>query len=255
MSRTGTATPVVASERYADTLRRLASAQKVAAPGAPAYSIYVNRKVGRYIAAAAFRAGLTPNAVTMISAVFTFTGITAIAVAPPLWWVGILVWLLLAVGYAFDSADGQVARLRGGGSPSGEWLDHVVDAIKISTLHLAVLITFFTHFSLPSPVWLLVPLGFTAVASVAFFAMILNDLLKAKHGSHRATVPRRSTPLRAIAGIPTDYGVLCLAFVLLGFPWLFVGVYTVLFAFNAAYLVLALVKWFTDMVALGRAEA
>jgi phosphatidylglycerophosphate synthase len=254
MSRTGTVTPVVVSDRYADTLRQLASAQKVAAPGAPAYSIYVNRKIGRYIAAAAFRVGLSPNVVTLISAVFTFTGITAIAVAPPLWWVGILVWLLLATGYAFDSADGQVARLRGGGSPSGEWLDHVVDAIKISTLHLAVLITFFTHFRLPSSAWLLVPLGFTAVASVAFFAMILNDLLKSKHGARRASSPRRSTPLRAILGIPTDYGVLCLAFVLLGVPWLFVGVYTVLFAFNAVYLALALVKWFTDMVALGRAE-
>jgi phosphatidylglycerophosphate synthase len=244
-----------APESYADTVHRLASAQKDAAPGSPAYSIYVNRKFGRYIAAAAFRAGLSPNAVTGISAVFTFTGIATIALAPPSWWVGILVWLLLAVGYAFDSADGQVARLRGGGSPSGEWLDHVVDAIKISTLHLAVLITFFTHLDLPNPAWLLIPVGFTAVASVSFFAMILNDLLKAKHGRVRRTLPRASTRLRAVVGLPTDYGVLCLAFVLLGVPWLFIGVYTALFAFNAVYLALALAKWFTDMVALASAEA
>ena len=72
MSAAGTqASP--AAETYLGTVRRLASAQKKAARGAPPYSIYVNRRVGRYLAAWAFRAGLTPNAVTGISAAFTFT--------------------------------------------------------------------------------------------------------------------------------------------------------------------------------------
>ena len=45
------------------TVRRLAAAQKGAA-GAPAYSRFVNRPLGRLFAALAFHAGLTPNAVT-----------------------------------------------------------------------------------------------------------------------------------------------------------------------------------------------
>ena len=243
------------SESYFDTVRRLSSAQKTAARGAPAYSIYVNRRVGRYLAAGTYRLGLSPNNVTTISAVFTFSALGLLASVEPSWLLGVVVWLLLAIGYAFDSADGQVARLRGGGSPSGEWLDHVIDAIKISTLHLAVLITAFTHFALNDPAWLLVPIGFTAVAAVSFFAMILNDLLKAKHAplAPLSTAPR--TFLRSLLGVPTDYGVLCLAFVLLGAPILFFGLYAILFVANGLYLALALGKWFRDMTALGSAGA
>ncbi len=239
------------SESYLDTVKRLSSAQKTAARGGPAYSIYVNRKVGRYLAAAAYRMGLTPNAVTGVSAAFTFTGIVVLALAEPGWGVGILVSLLLAVGYAWDSADGQVARLRGGGSPAGEWLDHVVDAAKVSSLHLAVLITAFLHFDLAGDAWLLIPVGFTVVAAVSFFAMILNDLLKAIHSRGRKVQGRPPTLLRSLLGAPTDYGVLCFVFVLLGYPPLFLTVYTVLFILNAGYLTLALVKWFRDMRSLG----
>jgi phosphatidylglycerophosphate synthase len=212
----------------------------------------VNRRVGRYLAAGAYRLGLTPNNVTAISAGFTFCAIGLLAIGEPSWWLGIGVWLLLAIGYAFDSADGQVARLRGGGSPSGEWLDHVVDSIKISTLHLAVLITMFTHFPLTNAAWLLVPIGFAAVAAVSFFAMILNDLLKAKHAPSVPISAAPRTAWRSLLGMPTDYGVLCLAFVLLGAPLAFFGLYSLLFVANAAYLALALGKWFRDMTALGR---
>ena len=60
-------------EGFADVVARLAAAQKPRAPGAPAYSIYVNRPLGRLLAAAAYLGGLTPNVVTVISAVFTFS--------------------------------------------------------------------------------------------------------------------------------------------------------------------------------------
>lgn len=240
---------------YLDTVRRLSSAQKATARGGPAYSIYVNRKVGRYFAAAAFRMGMSPNAVTAVSAVLTFSGIVVLATAEPGWGVGILVSVLLAVGYAWDSADGQVARLGDGGSPAGEWLDHVVDAAKVSSLHLAVLITAYTHFDLADAAWLLVPVGFSIVAAVAFFAMILNDLLKAVHAPGQPKGGRPPTMLRSLLGVPTDYGVLCFVFILLGSQPVFLIVYTALFALNAAYLALALVKWFRDMRAIAPRQA
>jgi phosphatidylglycerophosphate synthase len=243
------------NETYLGTVRRLASAQKKAARGAPPYSIYVNRRVGRYLAAWAYRAGLTPNAVTGISAAFTFAGIALIATVEPVWWLGLVVWLLLAAGYAFDSADGQVARLRGGGSASGEWLDHVVDALKISTLHLAVLISAYRFFELSNDALLLVPIGYCIVAAVSFFAMILNDQLKAAYGAASAsaavTGPAAKADgrsrLRSLVLVPTDYGFLCMLFVLLGFPALFFVAYAAFFAANAAHLALASVKWFKDM--------
>lgn len=239
------------TESYTEIVARLAGAQKKRAAGAPAYSIYVNRKAGRYLAAGAYKVGLTPNIVTAISAVFTFSGIAMLAILPPAWWVGVAVWLALAIGYAFDSADGQVARLRGGGSASGEWLDHVVDATKISTLHLAVLIMVFRHFEFTDPALYLIPMGYTVVAAVSFFAMILNDQLKAAYGFKPAADARKSSPLRSLLVIPTDYGFLCLMFLLLGAPVLFFAVYTLMFVANTGHLLLASVKWFRDMDRLG----
>ena len=80
-------------ESYRDTLRRLAGAQKPAAFGSPAYSRFVNRRIGRYLAAGAFQLGLTPNQVTAVSAVFSLAGILTIALVEPAWWVGLVVAL------------------------------------------------------------------------------------------------------------------------------------------------------------------
>jgi phosphatidylglycerophosphate synthase len=231
-------------EGFADVVARLAAAQKPRAPGAPAYSIYVNRPLGRLLAAAAYLGGLTPNVVTVISAVFTFSAIVVITLVPPAPLTGVGIGLLLIIGYALDSADGQVARLRGGGSSSGEWLDHVVDAAKISSLHLAVLISWFRFLELPSELLLLIPLGFAIVAAVLFFAMILNDFLRARDRVARRTA---GGGIRSLLVLPTDYGVLCIAFLLFGVPVVFVPVYGLLFLANTAYALLALPKWFREM--------
>lgn len=239
------------SDSYRDVVCRLSAAQKHSI-GAPAYSRFVNRPLGRRIAAAAYLAGLTPNAVTGISALLTFSGIAVVALVSPAWWSGLLVAALLVLGYAFDAADGQLARLRGGGSHAGEWLDHVVDAAKISALHLAVLIAAYRFFDLGSVAWLLVPIGFVLVANVTFFGMILNDLLRARLVAKTGRSVERAKPstLRSLLVIPTDYGVMCLVFVLLGWPTVFFGAYALLFLANAAFLLLALLKWFRDMAAL-----
>jgi phosphatidylglycerophosphate synthase len=238
-------------------LRRLRSAQK-SSKGAPAYSLYVNRPLGRVFAAAAYQAGLTPNQVTYLSAACTFAGIAALALLPLAWWAGLVVGLLLVLGYALDSADGQLARLRGGGSSTGEWLDHMIDSAKIASLHLAVLITLALHVELPSRWLLLVPMIFGVVSSVHFFGMILVEQLVREHRArHRLPAPAKEAGSRArtLAKIPTDYGVLCLAFLLLGAPMIFLGVYTLLAAGTAGYLVLILGKWYRDVAALDAAPA
>lgn len=232
-----------------DILIGLAAAQKRRAPGAPAYSIYVNRPAGRFLAAIAYRAGLSPNGVTAISGILSLMALILLVTVPPTWWSGFVIAGLLASGYAFDSADGQVARLRGGGSPAGEWLDHVVDAAKTASIHLAVLICAYRFMAVQPDTLLLIPIGYAIVNSVAFFAMILNDLLKAIHG--KPTSSRVSTPLRSVLLLPTDYGVLCLIFLLLGWPPVFLLAYSLMFAANATHLGLTLVKWFGDMKKLG----
>lgn len=247
------AEPVAMSYRQAlHTLRHRQKSGK----GAPAYSRFVNRRLGRYLAAAAFHAGLTPNAVTALSGFFSLAAIVLLAVLPPSVPMALAVAGGLVLGYALDSADGQLARLRGGGSRSGEWLDHMFDAVKISSLHLAMLIFMFRSDALPNEAWLLVPIGFTVVGAVSFFAMILNDQLRRASGLRSeqevAADPAHASTIRSLLVIPTDYGVLCLAFALAGWPVALFAGYTTLFVGSAAYLLLASVKWFRDMRALDR---
>ncbi|HEX3785468.1 MAG TPA: CDP-alcohol phosphatidyltransferase family protein [Pseudonocardiaceae bacterium] len=195
---------------------------------------------------------------TVISALCTGVGIALIAVLRPSIVEGVGICLALVVGYALDAADGQLARLRGGGSPAGEWLDHVIDCAKIASLHLAVLIAAFRFFALPTG-WLLVPLGYSAVATVMFFAMTLNDQLRRNYRPNgRQTPPvatvARPSALRSLLVIPTDYGLFCLVFLLWGLRDVYAVIYGLLFLANAGFLALALRKWFGDMRALAQRE-
>lgn len=115
---------------HREVVTRLASAQKPS-KGAPAYSRYVNRPLGRQLAAVAIRWGLTPNQVTVASSLCTFVGIGLILLVRPSLALGPALATLFMLGYALDAADGQLARLLGRGSYAGEWLDHMVDAAKM----------------------------------------------------------------------------------------------------------------------------
>lgn len=234
---------------FSEVLNGLKSAQK-SNKGAPAYSRYVNRRLGRVLAAAAHVRGMAPNQVTLISAIFTFTAIVLIASIEPSPIVSAAVTACLILGYGLDSADGQLARIRGGGTPGGEWLDHVIDSVKVGSLHLAVLVCWWRFYEVDAA-WLLVPLGFQVVATVLFFSMILTDQLRRQR---RAAGDRQvmrngsqSSPLYALAVIPTDFGLMCLLFAVHWFQPLFIAVYAALFLANAAFLALALAKWYREV--------
>ncbi|MCU1529489.1 MAG: hypothetical protein JWP75_3252 [Frondihabitans sp.] len=245
-------TTTLAKETYSESLARLASAQKTSS-GAPAYSRFINRRLGRYLAAAAYQLRLTPNQVTLVSALFTFAGIAVIAFVPTSFPSAVSVVLLLVIGYALDSADGQLARLRGGGSPAGEWLDHVIDATKIGVLHLAVFANWLREPQGREGV-LGLPLAYEVVAAVAFFAIVLTDQLR-RAQNVRTGVPtrgsRRTSALYSLAVVPTDYGLMCLSFILLAWPLGFTVIYIAFFVANTLYLVLALPKWFRELKGLG----
>ncbi|MFD8685635.1 CDP-alcohol phosphatidyltransferase family protein [Streptomyces sp. NPDC059651] len=232
-------------------LRELRGAQK-SAKGVSLYSRYLNRPAGRIFAAGAFRLGMTPNQVTLVSAAFTFAALASVALVRPGWGLAVLVYLGLAVGFALDSADGQLARLTGRGGPDGEWLDHVVDCAKMILVHTVVLISFHRYFGLPADGWLLLPLGFLFVAVLTFCAGLLREQL-GKAAARTAPAGAASvpvSPLRAVALLPADYGVFCLVFLLLGDEAAFRTGYAVLAAVHALFLVAFLVKWFRELRAL-----
>ncbi|GEA85098.1 MULTISPECIES: CDP-alcohol phosphatidyltransferase family protein [Cellulomonas] len=241
--------PVPAADRsssYREAYARLVAAQKTAARGAPAYSRFVNRRLGRFLAAWAYSRGLTPNQVTGLSALATFTGIALLALLPQTWWLGVVVAGALVLGYALDSADGQVARLSGTSSQAGEWLDHVVDATKVVTLPLALLVGLY-RFDAVDDGWLAIPLLHAVVGTVLFFAMILTEQMRRARGTTSVAEPGQAGRLRALLLVPTDYGVLCLSFLLLGLPVAFLVVYGALVLATTLFVLAALVKWFREL--------
>lgn len=244
------------TSEYRATVAQLATAQKPGR-GAPPYSRWVNRRLGRWIAAAAHLMGRSPNQVTAASAIMTLTALVLVALIAPSWWLGVLVAVLLLLGYALDSADGQLARLRGGGTKSGEWLDHVVDAFKIVIFHGVILVSFYRFGLGEITAILLIPLGFMVVSSVFFFGMILTDQLRRiaslERGERYAKPSGGGGWLQTVAAIPTDYAVLCLCFLVFGWSSGFALIYGLLFAANAIVLVAVLLRWWRELRTIDRA--
>ncbi|MEP6629139.1 MAG: CDP-alcohol phosphatidyltransferase family protein [Lapillicoccus sp.] len=232
---------------YRETLLRLRGAQKGAARSAPAYSRFVNRRLGRYLAALAFQWGWTANQVTAVSALWTYTGVALLVLVPVSWWLGVAVSGCLVLGYALDSADGQVARLTGSGGPAGEWLDHMVDAVKVVALPLALAVGAY-RFDAQPRWWLVVPMVNAVASSVLFFGMMLTEQLRRQHGVRSvARTGGRAPWLRSVLVLPADYGVMCLSFLLLGATTVFGLVYVALTAALLAFCAAAAGAWFRQM--------
>lgn len=227
---------------FATSLGALRQAQKASA-GVSLYSRWVNRPLGRVLAAGAAAVGIGPNTVTMTSAIVTAAGLALLVLAPVAPLVGIGVALLLVIGFALDSADGQVARLTGRSSPAGEWLDHVVDAGKMVAVHACVLVALWR--SGVDAGWLAVALAYQFVSVVFFAALTLFPLLR------RGEAPKTSSPstVRAVALLPADYGVLAFAFVLWGAQPTFLVVYALLFIATTLIAAALCLKWFRALAA------
>lgn len=204
--------------------------------GVSSYSTYVNRPAGRVLAAGAHAAGLSAHRVTLLSGLSSAAGIAVLALAPMGPAAAVAAALLLVLGYALDSADGQLSRLHGTGGPAGEWLDHVLDcAVKLS-LHGAVLVAWYGD-GVRGPM-LLLPLAFQFVTVLTFFAGTLAGLLL---GGSATT---SQAPVRSgLWLLPVDYGVLCWGFLLWASTSLFQVWYEGLLAVQVLYLLVFLVHW------------
>lgn len=218
---------------YQEALAGLRAAQKPG-QGVPAYTRWVNRPLARFAAARAAADGLTANGVTGVSAALSATGLAVLVAAPPTPLTGLVVAVFLAAGYVMDSADGQVARLTGTGSPAGEWLDHVVDSVRTPAIHLAAMASWLLHGGPDgtAPALLVVlPVLFVLVETGQFMSQILAEQLRRRD---RVAGPSAGGPLRSFLNLPTDAGLTCWIFVLWGFPAVFLPAYAALLAALAA---------------------
>lgn len=223
----------------------LASAQKPAA-GVPAYLRWINRPLGGQIAVTGAPIGATPNGLTAISAALGLAGIVILA-AWPSGWAGPIAAVLLLLGYAFDSADGQLARILKRGGPAGEWLDHVVDGVRAPLVHIAVAVHLIRT---DSPWWLV---GIAGVFSVLVSAWFLSQLLAEK------LLPKapRSTEEVTSHGIlasfikqPQDPSTTYVIVGMIGCAPLFAVAFTALFAWQLLVFIASLRRKYRQLTAL-----
>lgn len=231
---------------FRQTLAQLNAAQKPG-QGVPAYTRWVNRRVARVFAAGAVKLGIGPNGVTAASAAVSVLGMVLMLVFPPSVLLGLAVAVLFALGYALDSADGQVARVTGASSPAGEWLDHVVDAMRTPAMHLTILVGFIKYpAAFPFTGWQLwwLPLAFTVLVTGHFMSQILAEQLRNNRGT---AAPATGGTLRSFVNLHMDAGTFCWIFVFWGTGLGFVLVYGLLFAANAATVLLSMRRKFVTL--------
>lgn len=241
---------VTEARTYSDAVGRLSTAQKSAA-GVPAYLRWVNRPLGRRLAALAYVARLTPNQVTLISSAVSAVAIVVIVVFTPTVVVAVVASLAMLLGYALDSADGQLARLTGSSGPSGEYLDHVADAVRQPATHLAIAASLQLRGDL-APGWpVAVAIAFASVSSIWFFGQILAGSLLPKEVSAPGSSAKAWV---SFVKIPYDVGFLYLLLLLLPWAWTFVACYVALFVFTVAVAVLSLWRKYHALQAIGAAS-
>lgn len=87
------------------------------------------------VALAMGRAGLTPDALTLIGFAITLVG--AVLVGLELWLVG---GIVVFVGGAFDLFDGTLARATGRATPLGAFMDSVFDKLGEVAVYVAIVV-------------------------------------------------------------------------------------------------------------------
>ena len=236
------------AQRFGQYRRELGAAQKPG-DGVPAYMRWVNRSGARGVAAAAAAWGWTPNFVSFVSVCLSAAGMALLVALPPAWWTGIPVGVLLAAGFLFDSADGQVSRVTRASSKTGEWVDHVADAFRSPAIHYCAAVALMWHQQ--EQWWLaLVALVYGWVTSGQFMSQILAEQFVRAAGRKQT----RGGTLRSFVLLPTDPGTLCWSFVLWGLGTPFAVLYTALAAIACAHSAISLRRRYRDLRALDAAE-
>ncbi|WP_373060635.1 CDP-alcohol phosphatidyltransferase family protein [Gemmatimonas sp.] len=128
-------------------------------------------------AVALHRAGITANQVTVVAAMLGVTAAALIAVR--LTWFGISLWL---VSRLLDGYDGMLARLSGGASLFGGYLDITLDMLAYTTMAIAFAI------AMPADavLWMLVLLGYVLAITTTLALSSLAEKADRQLGGERS---------------------------------------------------------------------
>lgn len=197
----------------------------------------MSQRLGALFAYGGNRAGLNPTALTMVNLVLALAGsAVAVVLAPraaagsvPEWLPGLIALVAWQLAYAFDCADGQLARVTGRTSSMGARLDVLCDVAAQIALVTALSATTVAYRP-GTPVWLVAAFAGTWMVNLVTSVM--------QSGPNAASmVPSRSPLIRTVK-LVRDYGavILVAGLVLLIVPQWTVVVLWVFTAVNGLFL-------------------
>jgi phosphatidylglycerophosphate synthase len=175
--------------------------------GGGLFSEATGQWIGAVVAATGRRLGLTPTVLTLVNlAIGLATSVTVIALAEPVadgrvpaWPVGLLALVGWQLAYAFDCADGQLARVTGQTSTAGARTDILSDVASQIAL-VTALGTVAVAQRPETPTWLVGAFAGTWMVN------LVTSALQATPAA-ASMVPSRSLPVR-IAKLIRDPGLL-----------------------------------------------
>jgi phosphatidylglycerophosphate synthase len=177
--------------------------------GGGLYSEAVSQPAGATIALVAARLRVPPTALTLANLVLGLAAsVTVIALAPrvaagavPAWVPGLAALVAWQVAYAFDCADGQLARVTGRASPAGARLDILCDVAAQIGLVSALAAVAVAH--RPGT-----PAALVAVFAGTWMVNLVTSVMQSGSAA-MSMVPSRSAPVR-VAKLVRDYGAVIL---------------------------------------------
>ncbi|MQA27929.1 MAG: CDP-alcohol phosphatidyltransferase, partial [Micromonosporaceae bacterium] len=173
--------------------------------GGGLYSEAFSQRLGALCALAADRLRLPPTVLTLVNlAVGVGASVVVVALAPlaasgalPAWALGLGALIAWQVAYAFDCADGQLARVTGQSSPAGARLDILAD-IAVQIALVTAVASAAVAYRPDTPAWLV------SVFAGTWMVNLVTSVMQS--GSAAASmVPSTSLPVRVVK-LVRDYG-------------------------------------------------
>ncbi|MBN1971470.1 MAG: CDP-alcohol phosphatidyltransferase family protein [Candidatus Delongbacteria bacterium] len=217
--------------------------------GTPAYTRYINRWFGRLFASFIALFEITPNAISLLSSIITLISFILFLLLNKIhFFTSLVLVILLMLGYALDSADGQLSRLLIKQSKRGEWLDHTLDAIKIPLGH-GVAIFYIINTWAINHSWFVLYLILLSLTSGRFLSNILKTKLIDYKSKKSQVDSTNNDVIKSILLLPEDYGVYILLFLFTCKPNLFFVAYTIWGSIIILLSIFGLIKSWRDFSA------
>lgn len=192
------------------------------------YTRYVNRHAAIPMTWLLWKAGFSPNVVSIVSFCITHSAFAVIVVTGASIPAAVCAYLLLVFGYMLDSCDGQLARVTGNTSSLGNWLDHSLDIVKIININLVICYVMISaavaeggSLTLPFMAAALNILGQTA----HFYVVGMKCLLFTADSNQAEQRSGRRNVIDGVVMFFADYGIFIMMILLLPWQELFVPVY------------------------------